>query len=391
MEHWGRLADRYRNREQPRRMLALDGGGIRGVLTLQVLSRLEAQLAEHYGERDFRLCQFFDYIGGTSTGAILAAGLARGHSCGFLQNFYRQFGQGVFAHRDLWRRWQSLYDDGKLRVQLRDVFGDADLGPEHLETLLLVVTHNVTTDSAWPVSSNPDAKYNDANHPECNLRIPLWRLVRASTAAPIFFPPEVLPLGDREFVFADGGTTAYRNPAFLMTRMATDPAYRLGWQRGEDKLLVVSVGAGSAPVLGTAPEDPERNLATTGLRTLGVLMSQAAFDQDVNCRTVGLCIHGERLDAEVGDLIPRAASGRLQTGLGRAFVYARYEAPLTDAGIGGLGVEGVDPARLRRLDAVDHIPALERIGAALAEQVDVRLFGGFLDRPPWPRLNHDCR
>jgi uncharacterized protein len=86
-------------------------------------------------------------------------------------------------------RWQTLYGDGELANTLRSTFGkDTDLGPEHLGCLLVVVTRNTTTDSAWPVSSNPFARYNDPERPDCNLRIPLWKLVRASTAAPVFFP-----------------------------------------------------------------------------------------------------------------------------------------------------------------------------------------------------------
>jgi hypothetical protein len=55
---------------------------------------------------------------------------------------------------------------------------------------LLIVTQNASTDSPWSISTNPRGKYNDPARPDCNLRIPLWKLVRASTAAPIFFSPE---------------------------------------------------------------------------------------------------------------------------------------------------------------------------------------------------------
>src|SRR6185295_17341799 len=131
-------------------------------------------------------------------------------------------------------------------------------------------------DSAWPISSNPAAKYNDRARPDCNLNIPLWKLVRASTAAPVFFPPEVVSWDPddpaKSFVFVDGGTTAYNNPAFLLFRMATQPAYRLGWETGEKRLLVVSVGTGSAPVLGDSAEDSSTNLVEAALNTLSALM-----------------------------------------------------------------------------------------------------------------------
>ena len=71
-EAWGPLKARYET-IQPRKMLALDGGGIRGILTLQILAKLESELAQKYSRDDYRLCEFFDYVGGTSTGASRAA------------------------------------------------------------------------------------------------------------------------------------------------------------------------------------------------------------------------------------------------------------------------------------------------------------------------------
>ena len=62
----------------PKRILALDGGGIRGALTLGCLERIEAILRQRHRRPDLRLCEYFDLIGGTSTGAIIAAALAIG-------------------------------------------------------------------------------------------------------------------------------------------------------------------------------------------------------------------------------------------------------------------------------------------------------------------------
>ena len=88
MSLWGRLEERYATK-RPRKLLTLDGGGIRGVLTLQVLVRMEELLREQSGQgKDFRLCNYFDYIGGTSTGAIIPAGLAPGMWAQELSDFY---------------------------------------------------------------------------------------------------------------------------------------------------------------------------------------------------------------------------------------------------------------------------------------------------------------
>jgi hypothetical protein len=394
---WGRLRRRYET-AAPRRLLALDGGGIRGLMTLQVLARMENLLADHYYPADdvrrqaFRLCHFFDYVAGTSTGAIIAAGLARGMSVAEVESFYREFGKEAFARRSIFARWKSLYEDGPLAAKLRQAFsvnGVADtLEPQYLKTLLLVVSKNLTTDSAWPISSNPGAKYNHTGRPDCNLKIPLWKIVRASTAAPVYFPPEVVGWDPHDpkksFVFVDGGTTPYNFPGFLLVRLATAPAYKLNWPMGEGKLLLVSVGTGWAPVAGTTVDDPETNLAAAGLMTLKALMRQAEVDQDLNCRTVGRCTHGHVLDREVGDLVPRRDDGTavpLTEDLGRAFLYCRYDAELSPGGLQALGLPDIDPEAVTSMDKVEAMPQLTRVGQAVARQVDLGHFGSFVDKP----------
>ena len=62
----------------PKRILALDGGGIRGALSLGFLERIERLLRERHANPDLRLRDYFDLIGGTSTGSIIAVGLAIG-------------------------------------------------------------------------------------------------------------------------------------------------------------------------------------------------------------------------------------------------------------------------------------------------------------------------
>lgn len=374
---WGPLKARYET-VQPRKMLALDGGGIRGILTLQILAALESELAQRYSRGDYRLCEFFDYVGGTSTGAIIAAAIARGMRIPEIISFYESFGKVAFTKRKWYERWKSLYGDGELQHKLVEVYGeDTKLYPNDLKTLLLVVTRNTTTDSAWPISSNPEAKYNDATRPDCNLQIPLWKIVRASTAAPVFFPPETIQWDtnddSKDFVFVDGGTTPYNNPAFLMVRMATEPAYKLEWERGEDKLLVVSVGTGSTPALGPDADDGEGNLISGATNTLSALMSQAEFDQDLNCRTTGHCTHGNKLDREVGDLVFPAS-----TDLGRAFLYARYNVELTKEGLAAIGISGMDAKAVSAMDAVEQMGNLIDVGKAVAEQVSLDHLGSFV-------------
>jgi len=391
-ERWKSLRGRYQE-DRPHRMLALDGGGIRGLITLGILEKIEKLVQDKAGGR---LCDYFDYIGGTSTGAIIAAGLARGLSTADLMEFYSSCGKQMFDPAWLVERIKYLYTADPLKARLQEVFGLATtLEPDNLKCLLLIVTRNVTTDSPWPVSSNPDAKYNDPARKDCNLRIPLWQLVRSSTAAPVFFPPEVVQWDptdpSKTFVFVDGGVTPYNNPAFLLYRMATEPAYCLNWKTGEDSLLLISVGTGAAESLGATAARPNKNIVSTLAGLPGELMYGIQVDQDVNCRTVGRCTYGAHLDREILDLVPRqlrpgmnmeeqyaASRVPLSTRLGRRFLYARYNADLSEAGLADLGFPSVDAASIQKMDAVGNIPILTEIGRAAAQHVSADHFGPFL-------------
>ena len=296
----------------PRRLLALDGGGIRGLITLGILKQMENVVRKQTGLRSLVLGEWFDYIAGTSTGGIIAAGLARGLSVDELIAFYQNSGKQMFQSNDLLGRLHSLYVAGPLLSQLKETFGEATtLDPKFLKCLLLIVTRNATTDSPWPVTSNPAAKYNDQSRPDCNLNIPLWQLVRASTAAPVYFPPETINLDkanpDELFTFTDGGMTPYNNPAFLLYRMATQAPYNLNWAAGEENLLLISVGTGAAPHMqqvGAAP-----NLLQNAQSIPSNLMYGISIDQDTICRTVGRCVHGRRTGSRARDFSPPAGAG----------------------------------------------------------------------------------
>jgi predicted acylesterase/phospholipase RssA len=393
MSVWGPLAERYES-ERPRKLLALDGGGIRGILTLEVLARIESLLAEATGQGSaFRLCDFFDYIAGTSTGAIIAAGLACGMSVQELLIFYQQTGPAMFDKAFLLQRIRTLYKSEPLAQELRKTFSkqedgkrkDRTLAPEDLRCLFLAVARNVTTDSPWPISSNPLARYNQRDRQDCNLQIPLWQLVRASTAAPIFFPPEVLQWDpddpSKTFVFVDGGVTPYNNPSFLLFRMATLAPYKLAWATGEKNLLLISVGTGAAPTLDGDILSPQKNAVSNLAGLPGALMYGSLIDQDINCRMVGRCVYGAPIDRELGDLVPRDAAGveiPLSRDLGRAFLYARYNAELTRAGLDAMGLSDVDPEQVSKLDSVQYIPQLRRVGRKVGDEVRLEHFGTFV-------------
>jgi uncharacterized protein len=359
----------------PKKLLALDGGGIRGVITLEVLLRLESMLAEQLGAGDdFVLGDYFDYIGGTSTGAVIATGLAKGLRVEQLLDLYVTRGEEMFDHASLRRRYHYRYGSWRLRELLQGLLGeDTTLGSEQLKTLLLVVVRNATTDSPWPLSNNPNAIFNDPSRADNNLAIPLWQLVRASTAAPVYFPPEVVTLGEQRFVFVDGGLTVYNNPAFQLFLMATLDAYRLCWTATESDLLLVSVGTGTCPKADDRLRPDAMNLLFNAASVPAALMHAALDEQDLLCRVFGRCRHGPAIDLEVGDLMHR--EGLLEQ---RLFSYVRYNAELSRRGLDKLGLDDVIPEQVQRLDSVQHIGDLRRVGQAAACDVVSEHFAGFL-------------
>jgi uncharacterized protein len=224
---------------------------------------------------------------------------------------------------------------------------------------------NATTDSPWPLSNNPAAKYNDPGRPDCNLNLPLWQLVRASTAAPVYFPPEVIHVKGQEFIFVDGGVTTYNNPAFMAFLMATVEPYNLNWPTGEDKMLIVSIGTGTSPDANADLHPEEMNILFNATKLPSALMFAALNEQDFLCRTFGKCLAGDQLDREVGDM-----KGKNGPTSKKLFTYMRYNAELTEKGLAELDpdLSKIVPENVQKLDSLEYIGDLQRIGQAVAAQ-----------------------
>lgn len=361
----------YLDRVEPagrKRLLAIDGGGIRGALSLEILARIEKILRDEARDDGLVLADWFDYVAGTSTGAIIAAGLARGLTVAELRSLYETHGEEMFDRAFILRRISYRYDPTRLRGLLQRVLGkDTTLGDPSLRTLLMMVLRNATTDSPWPLSNVPGAKFNDRSRPDCNLDLPLWQLVRASTAAPVYFPAEQVDVGSRSFVFVDGGMTMYNDPAFQLFLMATLPEYGLGWPAGEGDMLLVSVGTGAAPKADDHLRPQDMNLLYNASSVPAALMAAALHQQDTLCRVLGRCRFGPLLDREIGTLV--GSRGAVEP---RLMTYVRYGPELTRTGLTELGLPDIDPEPVQRLDSVRHIEDLQRIGRAFADRHVVR-------------------
>ena len=161
---------------------------IRGIISIEILAGIESELRKSSENPKLVLADYFDYVAGTSTGAIMAILIALGYNVDQLRDFYLRSGAEMFHKARLWERFRTKFKDDKRSKILGDVIGeDTTLGSEKLHTFLIMVLRNATTDSPWPLTNNPAAKYNDAARPGCNLNLPLWQLVRASIAAPTYF------------------------------------------------------------------------------------------------------------------------------------------------------------------------------------------------------------
>jgi len=304
-----------------------------------------------------------------------------GMSVDEIRSFYKNNGKDMFEYAGKLNEYKNAqkYYAHKLETILKEVCGvDTTLQSDKLKTLFLVVMHNIDTDSAWPIMNNPYAKYNDLekNGERSNLHLSLWQLLRASTAAPTYFLPEEINVGERIFSFVDGAITPYNNPAFQAYLMSTLKAYNINWHKGEENLLLVSIGTGEAEMNG---------IEDSILDSLGIvqkaksvpkhLLNSIAYQQDMLCRIFGNCLVGDVLDAEIGDLKDANGSGCTNENL---FTYLRYDVKLSRESFKALSLEHINPKDVSELDAVEAIDAMAEVGRVVAERkVRVEDFEGF--------------
>ena len=360
---------------------------MRGLISIEVLARIEKELRGLTGKPTLVLADFFDYVGGTSCGAIIAALIAMGESMDEIRAFFVASCPDMFLKARLWERWRSKFREDALSARLRALFGDVKLGSDRLQTLLMLVLSNASTNSPWPVCNNPAAMYNDRQLPDCNLELPLWQLVRASTAAPTYFPPEVIRVGTRPFVFVDGAMTMYNNPAFQLFLMATADVYRLGWAVGANQLLLISVGSGNSTGTQGNLSPQEMNILYHASQVPAALLAAAQQEQDFLCRIFAETLEGEPLDSEIGDM-----RGRGIPGSPKLFSYVRYNAELSRAGLDWLGLPNITPAHVHPLDAVEFLDEVQQIGIALAERkVRPDHFAHFIPEELRPRMDASGR
>jgi len=219
-----------------KRILSIDGGGIRGLIPATVLVEIERLAGK-------RIAELFDVIAGTSTGGILAAGLCvpaengKGprYAASDLVSLYRDHGAEIFSASWL-RKLVSLffgseYSPEKLEYYLKQQLGACRLADA--VTGLLVTAYDMRAGEAWFFSREAAR-----NKPERNYL--LWEVARATSAAPTYFPPAKLPGSGGQGALVDGGVFA-NNPGLC------------AWVDGHEQVnatsevMILSLGTGSVP------------------------------------------------------------------------------------------------------------------------------------------------
>jgi hypothetical protein len=342
----------------PKRILSLDGGGIRGVLTLEYLSWLEEVLRKrHGGDPEYRLCDYFDLIGGTSTGAIIAVELALGHEVKRVQKLYHTLAKDVFKGNLIAIPGLApKFPRGSLSELLKNEFGDITLGSPKIKTGLAIMTKRLDTNSAWIIHNNPLGKFYDPGGNACipNKDYLLRQVVRASAAAPFYFEPERIKIAEGlEGAFVDGGVSTFNNPALQLFMMATLRGYGYNWPMGEDNLLLISVGTGSEKTMAT-----EAIFKMMALQVMGHSLVSLINDCDTLTQAMLQWFSGSRtawlIDSEMGDLNDDLVAGlklltyiRYNVKFEREWIRDKLGMVLTDAQVNGLcGIDNIKSVRL---------------------------------------------
>ena len=206
------------------KVLSLDGGGARGYLTILILERIEKQFQKHFNDKKL-IGERFDLIVGTSTGGIIAAGLAIGKSATEIRNLYEELLNEIF--KQTYKGFiKPKYNQETLKNELQKILKDKTF--QDVKTHLCLTSVDVAT-SKPRLFKSPYLKSLETRADE-----KLIDAVLATSAAPVFFP-----LVDTKYLshLADGGLVA-NNP----TMIGITDAYRV--TNDLTKIRLLSIGTG---------------------------------------------------------------------------------------------------------------------------------------------------
>jgi len=192
------------------KILSLNGGGARGLFTINVLAEIERIIEQQTGQSDVKAGEYFDLITGTSIGGILALGLASGKSARDLEAVFRRQAPLIFPSISSWRKkWKAAFSARYSSKPLFDAITSmvgADVTFGELERRVMIPAVNLSTGKPqfFKTPHNPEFSRDS--------RLKLIDAAMATSAAPTYFAPH--HCADLDAYFADGGLVA-NNPSFI--------------------------------------------------------------------------------------------------------------------------------------------------------------------------------
>lgn len=358
-------------------MLALDGGGIRGAISLGFLEQIETILRERHNNPNLLLCDYFDLIGGTSTGAIIATLLATGRSTSEAIDLYKSLGGKIFGNKysvfQIGSKLKANYDDQPLQEELKNLFGDIRLGDDAIRTGLNINAKRADTFSSWAMINHPKAKYYEPTRPgeHGNKDYLLREVVRASTAAPTYFLPQRINIGDREATFIDGGVSMANNPAMQLYLLATLKGFPFHWNTGADQLMLVSIGTGTYTKVVDATKMADNNMLEWAATVPDMLMTDASEQNELLLQALSNSPTSREIDSEIGDLYDDLITGKPE------LHYLRYQAYLEQPKTYSDGTQEDKPhlpfddetiAKMRAMDKAEMVEQLIQVGRIYANK-----------------------
>ena len=207
-----------------RRILAIDGGGIKGVFPASFLATVEDSIKDKIGN-------YFDLIVGTSTGGIIALGLGLGLSAKEILAFYEESGPLIFSGNRRFPWLRSKYNSGPLKTALEECFGEKTLGCSNKR--LVIPSLNLENGEVYI--------FKTAHHPrlERDYKKRAVDVALATASAPTYFPAHQSAAGTP---LIDGGMWA-NNPVGLAV---VEAIAVLEWPR--DSLKILSLGCTTEPL-----------------------------------------------------------------------------------------------------------------------------------------------
>jgi len=212
------------------KVLSLDGGGIRGYLSIKILANIEQILNEQNNE-DINIGQRFDLIVGTSTGGIIASALAIGKSAKEVLGLYKDLIPKVFQSEEN-GVFAPKYSNNILKKELHNILGDTTLSD--VKTDLCITS--VDVENATPRFHK--SGYFDRNSPRLDEK--LTDLALATSAAPTYFS---LVSTKHSTNLTDGGVVA-NNPSMV----GLIDAMQINGNDVEN-IVLVSIGTGEQPCM----------------------------------------------------------------------------------------------------------------------------------------------